>query len=42
VAIPGLIMGRALDRRQHRIERELEQIKDMLCSNEHKTAEVMI
>mgnify|MGYP000105366210 CR=1 FL=1 len=41
VAIPGLIMGRALDRRQHRIERELEQIKDMLCSNEHKTVEVM-
>ena len=34
VAIPGLLMGRALDRRANKIERELEQIKDMLCANE--------
>lgn len=41
VAIPGLLFGRALDRRQQRIERELDQIKDMLCSHEHATVEVM-
>ena len=41
VAIPGLLFGRALDRRQQRIERELDQIKDMLCSHEHTTVEVM-
>lgn len=34
VAIPGLLMGRALDRKADKIERELEQIKDMLCANE--------
>ena len=34
VAIPGLLMGRALDRRAGRIERELDQIKDMLCAKE--------
>lgn len=34
VAIPGLLMGRALDRRADKIERELEQIKDMLCAKE--------
>jgi len=32
VAIPGLLMGRALDRRQNLMERELEQLKDILCS----------
>ncbi len=42
VAIPGLILGRALDQRQVRIERELEQIKDMLCSNEHKTSQEIL
>jgi len=39
VAIPGLLMGRALDRRADKIERELEQIKDMLCANEFSFAE---
>jgi len=34
VAIPGLLMGRMLDRKANKIERELEQIKDMLCANE--------
>jgi len=34
VAIPGLLLGRALDRKAARIERELEQIKDMLCSDQ--------
>lgn len=32
VAIPGLLMGRALDRRQNIMERELDQLKDILCS----------
>jgi len=40
VAIPGLILGRALDRRADRIERELEQIKDMLCSQDVSHNEV--
>lgn len=34
VAIPGLIIGRALDRKQQRMEFELEQIKDILCSKQ--------
>ena len=34
VAIPGLLMGRMLDRRADKIKRELEQIKDMLCAKE--------
>lgn len=34
VAIPGLLLGRVLDRRADRIERELEQLKDMLCSED--------
>ena len=39
VAIPGLVLGRELDRRQNRIERELEQLKDMLCAKEYMTEE---
>ena len=31
VAVPGVIIGRLLDRRSHVIELELEQIKDILC-----------
>lgn len=31
VAIPGLIAGRVLDKRQHVLSRELEQLKDLLC-----------
>ena len=30
VAIPGVIVGRLLDRRQHRLEEELDQIKALL------------
>jgi len=36
VAIPGMIVGRILDKRQRQIARELEQIKDILCSEEGK------
>lgn len=32
VAVPGIIAGRILDRKQQRIEQELAQVKDMLCS----------
>jgi biopolymer transport protein ExbB len=32
VAVPGVIMGRLLDRRASTMELELEQIKDILCS----------
>jgi len=37
IAIPGMLFGRFLDKRQQRIERDLSQIKDILCS----TAEVI-
>lgn len=37
VAIPGLVMGRHFDRIQRTFVRELEQIKDILCSE--KTAQ---
>lgn len=32
VAVPGLIMGRILDKKAANMELELEQIKDILCS----------
>ncbi|MCD6259457.1 MAG: MotA/TolQ/ExbB proton channel family protein [Helicobacteraceae bacterium] len=32
VAVPGLIMGRMLDKKAANMELELEQIKDILCS----------
>ena len=32
VAVPGLVIGRLLDKKQHNIEMELAQIKDILCS----------
>lgn len=32
VAVPGLIMGRILDKKARNMELELEQIKDILCS----------
>lgn len=31
VAVPGLIAGRVLDKRQNNLMRELEQLKDLLC-----------
>lgn len=33
VAIPGVIVGRLLDRRQHRLEEELDQIKALVGAN---------
>lgn len=36
VAVPGLIIGRLLERRQSRFEDELNQIKDLLCSDYDK------
>lgn len=32
VAVPGLIIGKMLDRRQDDLERELDQITDLVCS----------
>jgi hypothetical protein len=32
VALPGLIVGRILDRRQATLENELDKIKDILCA----------
>lgn len=39
VAVPGLIMGRILDKKATNMELELEQIKDILCS-EGVTSEI--
>ncbi len=39
VAIPGLVVGRILDRRARTIRRELFQIKDLLCGTEKKMSE---
>ncbi len=36
VAVPGVIIGRLLDRRGHTMELELEQIKDILCTEDVK------
>jgi biopolymer transport protein ExbB len=32
VAVPGLIIGKMLDRQQDNLERELDQITDLVCS----------
>ncbi|MDQ1339525.1 MAG: biopolymer transport protein ExbB [Campylobacterota bacterium] len=32
VAVPGLIIGKMLDRKEHNLERELNQITDLVCS----------
>lgn len=37
VAVPGLVVGRLLDKKQYNIEMELAQIKDILCSEEKET-----
>ncbi len=39
VAIPGLVVGRILDRRARTIGRELFQIKDLLCGTEKRKDE---
>ncbi len=36
VAVPGLIIGKMLDRRQEELERELDQITDLVCSEAEK------
>ncbi|MGB5965190.1 MAG: MotA/TolQ/ExbB proton channel family protein [Sulfurimonadaceae bacterium] len=36
VAVPGVIIGRLLDRRGNMMELELEQIKDILCTEDVK------
>ena len=32
ISIPGLLIGRMLERKQHNIVRELDQIKDLVCA----------
>lgn len=34
VAVPGMVVGRILDRRQQQLEMELAQIKDILCGED--------
>jgi len=36
VAVPGLIIGKMLDRRQDDLERELDQITDLVCSEKEQ------
>ena len=31
ISIPGLLIGRLIERRQRRVNRELDQIKDLVC-----------
>jgi biopolymer transport protein ExbB len=36
ISIPGLIVGRILDRKALNIERELDQVKDLICVDKEK------
>ena len=36
VAVPGVVIGRLLDRRQQRIEEDLAKIKDIACARAHE------
>ncbi len=38
VAIPGLVVGKLLDRRQQRLEGELAELKDVVCSLDAEAA----
>lgn len=40
VAVPGYILKSLLDRRQHQIQHDLAQIKDILCSLAHERPEI--
>ena len=37
VAVPGVVVGRLLDKRQHHFELELAKIKDILCSSQRES-----
>ncbi len=39
IAIPGLLINVFLDKRKERIERELNQLKDIICSQVHAQAQ---
>jgi biopolymer transport protein ExbB len=39
VAIPGLIMGRMLDRRASGVRHELAQVKDLLCARQNRESQ---
>lgn len=36
ISIPGLLIGRVLDKKAINIERELDQIKDLICADKEK------
>lgn len=40
VAVPGIIIGQVLDRRERSFRDELDQLKDMLCSEQGELSEV--
>jgi len=40
ISIPGLIIGKMLDRKQANIIRELDQVKDLLCAKKEKIDEI--
>lgn len=40
ISIPGLLIGRVLDRKAINIERELDQIKDLICADKEIKNEI--
>lgn len=38
VAVPGIVIGRILDRKEQRFRDELEQVKELLCAHSHTYA----
>lgn len=38
VAVPGIVVGRILDRREARLRDELAQLKDMICTSQAQAA----
>lgn len=38
IAIPGMILGRLLDRKENKMRDEIEQLKDLICTKEEAAA----
>lgn len=36
ISIPGLLMGRMIERKEQNINRELDQIRDLVCASAHR------
>ena len=35
ISIPGLLLGRMIERKEQNIKRELDQIRDLVCASTH-------